>query len=112
MLRVQVRIQGKHACFKTASAKTIPVQVLKTEVERWQQNMLDQLVIPFAVDAGPLINCFYTSMQGRLLGFFICHHAVIDGLSASGLIQGLLKLATNPMLLNEPIEQRVSHRAL
>ena len=112
MLRVQVRVDGNKACFKAVSAETIPVQVLKTDVEQWREKILDQVAIPFAADAYPLIKCFYMPMKGRSLVFLICHHAIIDGLSVSGLMQRLLKLATNPVLLNEPIEKRANPRAL
>jgi len=112
MLRVQVCVEANNAYFRTVEGQAIEVQVLKSDAAHWRKDVLGQVGVPFSANAYPLIRCFYMPMQGQSVVFFICHHAIADGSSVSNLMQRLLKLATNPVLLNDPVEFPPSHEAL
>jgi len=112
MLRVRVSVEAKHAYFRAVNDSPIEVQQIMDDGEHWREQILQQLAVPFAADEYPLIRCFYKTMQDQCLVFFICHHAISDGMSITRLMQRLLRMASNPQLLNTPLEYQPSHRAL
>jgi len=112
MLRVRVCVEANNVYFRSVEAPSIEVQVLKSDATHWRKDILDQVAIPFSASAYPLIKCFYMPMQEQSVVFFICHHAISGGASVAHLMRRLLRLATNPVMLNEPIEPLLSHPAL
>jgi len=112
MLRVRVSVEAKQAYFRSVSGSLIEVQQIAEDGTPWREQILQQLAVPFAADEYPLIRCFYKPMQGQCVVFFICHHAIGDGMSITRLMQRLLRMVTNPQQLNTPVEYQSSHRAL
>lgn len=111
MLRVKVSVEAGKAFFKPVQGQAIKVQHLDGDVDRWRDDILQQVAKPFDAKSYPLLKCFYMGLQaGESVVFFICHHAIADGVSISNLMQRLLMLASQPhRLRHAPVYQPNGH---
>jgi len=112
MLRVRVCVEANKVYFRSVEGLPIEVQLLKSDTTHWRKDILEQAATPFAANAYPLIKCFYMPMKEQSVVFFICHHAIAGGTAVAHLMRRLLMLATNPVMLNEPVDTLLSHPAL
>jgi len=113
MLRVKVCVEAGKACFKPVDGQKIKVQHLTADVNTWREDILRQVAKPFDALSYPLLKCFYMRLSaGESVVFFICHHAIADGISISNLMRRFLMLASQPQLLKQQPQFQPSRPSL